>query len=180
MEAKQKLINVPLSRKRSVPNPDSKSEETKQAGSSTWWLPLYLVFAAEIILHQLFFQHSRSTGVNRWINHAHDIINALPLAARQGTGEREERVDTPVPKSSLQHRGFPQKRPVPRLPVDCNGTLRSVPWNPLRAEAFGLEAAAAVRQEAVRARAADEEGALGGRRGIQVIVIALLKEITYM
>ena len=64
MEAKQKLINVPLSRKRSVPNPDSKSEETKQAGSSTWWLPLYLVFVAArpameiILLDQMFFQQS--------------------------------------------------------------------------------------------------------------------------
>ena len=62
--------------------------------------------------------------------------------------------------------------------MDSDGTLWSVPRNPLRSEAFGLEESFAVRREAVWARADAEASADGERRRLQVV--ALLSDLPFL
>ena len=115
----------------------------------------------------MFLQQSGSPSA-KWTNHAHNILNSLPLAARQGKTKRKDGVHSPVPESSLSNWPLPEERPIPRLPMDSNGTFWSVPWSSLRSEAFGVEKFSAVRREAVRARADAEAGADGERGRLQV------------
>ena len=129
--------------------------------------------AIEIILQCFSSKAGQRPPAKWWINHAHNILNSLPLAARQGKAKkRKDRLHPSVPKSTLSNGVFPQKRPIPGLPMDSNGTFRSVPWNSLRSEAFGLEKSSAVRREAIQARA-DAEASTDGERGrLQVTLIS--------
>ena len=129
--------------------------------------------AIEIILQCFSSKAGQRPPANWWINHAHNILNSLPLAARQGKAKkRKDGLHSSVPKSTLSNGVFPQKCPIPGLPMDSNGTFRSVPWNSVRSEAFGLEKSSAVRREAIQAWV-DAEASTDRERGrLQVTLIS--------